>query len=87
MPLQPWLPLAIVAPRSRLLWSVNVPAFDAVAVLRREIRHQPLDRRRLAEFVAQQPAAVVGDDQLDVHAALEQRGERPTSRRARRSRR
>ena len=27
MPEQPWLPLAMVAPRSRLLWTVSVPAF------------------------------------------------------------
>ena len=65
---QPWLPLAIVAPRSRLLSSVNEPALTA-AVFRRQVRHQPLDRRVVSELVAQQAAPVVGYDQLDVKTA------------------
>ena len=77
IPQQPWLPLAIVAPRSRLLCSVMLPAVD----LRR--RTSPTGtasafrRRLVAELVAQQPAAVIGDDELDVNAAREQRRDGP----------
>ena len=52
-----------------------------------EVRHQALDRRLVAELVAQQPPAVVGDDELDV--ARRARAAPPASgwRRARRWRR
>ena len=42
---------------------------DGAAVLAGEKRHELLDRRRLAQLVAQQSAAVVGDDELDVDAS------------------
>ena len=76
MPLQPWLPLAIVAPRSRLLWTVSEPAATSSPYFSVRNGISRVDRRRFAELVAQQPAAVVGNDQLDVHASRQQRRDR-----------
>ena len=75
MPRQPWLPLAMVAPRSRLLWMVTVPALTPAPYLSIRNGISRSIEACFAELVAQQPAAVIGDDQLDVDAALEQRGD------------
>ena len=54
-----------------------MPASTPSPYFAAEVRQQPLDRRLLAQLVAQQPSAVVGDDELDVNAAREQRRQRP----------
>ena len=77
MPLVGRLPLAMVAPRSRLLKHVEPALVNAGAVRLFEVRQQRLEGGLLAQFVAQQPAAVVADDQIQRAALLEQRGHGP----------
>ena len=52
------------------------PAADLVAVPGGQVRHQLFHRGPLAELVAQQAPPVIGDHQLDVDAARQQRRER-----------
>ena len=58
-----------------VLCTVTRPAVTRSPYLPTMVR-EPLDARAFAELVAQQALAVVGHDQLDVHAALEQRRQR-----------
>ena len=50
---------------------------DFGSVLRREKRDQLFDGRLLAELVAQEPAAVIRNDELHVNASRKERGQRP----------
>jgi len=76
MPPQRWLPLAIVAPMSRLLCRVIEPARTPAPQCRRVVHHA-LDGRSLTQLVAQQPPSVVGHDELDRDTARQECRERP----------
>ena len=77
MPFVGRLPLAIVAPRSRLLMHVEPAPANAGAVPLFEVRHQPLEGGLLAQLVDQQAAPVVADDEIQFAALFEQRRHGP----------